>query len=228
MPTEDLSPPYSEPGGSNGAGPSIYRNDSASSYVLPPLPTPTYQHGKLINPHTDSPSCKKLAFPRQHRLTFCDWDTDIESMTLSRGPSASTSYSHVNVDRNNSVTSNNTSGEPIIIGPSSSVATSLYRGDSTVSRVSSLPQEYMDIKMPVPLEEEYSQEQYAEGEYPDDGEPYTDSEEDESMFVNFALLSHLAVRLRDRIPRGTHVKGSIPYPRAFTGKDIVVSAMKRM
>ncbi|TRM58720.1 CNH domain-containing protein [Schizophyllum amplum] len=27
--------------------------------------------------------------------------------------------------------------------------------------------------------------------------------------------------LRDKVPRGTHVKGSIPYPRAFTGKDIV-------
>ncbi|CAG8681770.1 4916_t:CDS:2, partial [Acaulospora colombiana] len=27
--------------------------------------------------------------------------------------------------------------------------------------------------------------------------------------------------MKDRIPRGTHVKGSIPYPRAFTGKDIV-------
>jgi len=70
--------------------------------------------------------------------------------------------------------------------------------------------------MPVPLEEEYSQEH----EY---GEPYADSEEDESLFVNFALLSHLAVRLRDRVPRGTHAKGTIPYPRAFTGKDIVVS-----
>lgn len=148
-------------------------------------------------------------------------------MTLSRGPSASTSgYSHMNVDRNNSITSNNTGGEPIVIGPSSSVVTSLYRDDSTVSRVSSLPQEYMDIKMPVPHEEEYSQEQYPEGDYGEDEGPYTDSEEDESMFVNFALLSHLAVRLRDRVPRGTHVKGSIPYPRAFTGKDIVVSAME--
>ncbi|KAF8902367.1 Dbl-like domain-containing protein [Gymnopilus junonius] len=29
------------------------------------------------------------------------------------------------------------------------------------------------------------------------------------------------MQLRDKVPRGTHVKGSIPYPRAFTGKDIV-------
>ncbi|KAJ7173704.1 CNH domain-containing protein [Mycena filopes] len=48
-----------------------------------------------------------------------------------------------------------------------------------------------------------------------------DEEEDETRFVNFSLLSHIAVQLRDKVPRGTHVKGSIPYPRAFTGKDIV-------
>ena len=51
-----------------------------------------------------------------------------------------------------------------------------------------------------------------------------DEEDDESRFVNFSLLSHIAVQLRDKVPRGTHVKGSIPYPRAFTGKDIVVCA----
>jgi hypothetical protein len=49
-----------------------------------------------------------------------------------------------------------------------------------------------------------------------------DEEDDESRFVNFSLLSHIAVQLRDKVPRGVHVKGSIPYPRAFTGKDIVV------
>lgn len=46
--------------------------------------------------------------------------------------------------------------------------------------------------------------------------------EDSETFVNYSFLSHLAVGLRDTVPRGTHVKGSIPYPRAFTGKDIVV------
>lgn len=58
----------------------------------------------------------------------------------------------------------------------------------------------------------------AEDEYWEDEE-----DDDESRFVNFSLLSHMAVQLRDKVPRGTHVKGSIPYPRAFTGKDIVVS-----
>ncbi|RDB18445.1 Rho1 guanine nucleotide exchange factor 1 [Hypsizygus marmoreus] len=55
-----------------------------------------------------------------------------------------------------------------------------------------------------------------EGEYWED-----EDDEDENRFVNFSLLSHMAVQLRDKVPRGTHVKGSIPYPRAFTGKDIV-------
>ncbi|KAJ7132313.1 Dbl-like domain-containing protein [Mycena epipterygia] len=48
-----------------------------------------------------------------------------------------------------------------------------------------------------------------------------EEDDDESRFVNFSLLSNIAVQLRDKVPRGTHVKGSIPYPRAFTGKDIV-------
>ena len=57
----------------------------------------------------------------------------------------------------------------------------------------------------------------------DEEEYFTDSDDsDPDRFVNFSLLSHLAVRLRDKVPRGTHVKSSIPYPRAFTGKDIVV------
>ncbi|KZT25369.1 Dbl-like domain-containing protein [Neolentinus lepideus HHB14362 ss-1] len=60
-------------------------------------------------------------------------------------------------------------------------------------------------------------------EYDDDDDVYgySDSEDAEDRFVNFALLSHIAMRLRDKVPRGTHVKGGIPYPRAFTGKDIV-------
>ena len=59
----------------------------------------------------------------------------------------------------------------------------------------------------------------------DDPSETSSLEEDDPMrYVNWGLLSHIAVRLRDKVPRGTHVKGSIPYPRAFTGKDIVVSS----
>jgi len=71
LPTEDLYSPYTETGGSNGADTSVCRNDSTGSYVLPPLPHQTYQPGQLVNPHTDSPSCKVLFFPsRKHRLIF--------------------------------------------------------------------------------------------------------------------------------------------------------------
>ncbi|KAF9269288.1 Dbl homology domain-containing protein [Marasmius fiardii PR-910] len=60
--------------------------------------------------------------------------------------------------------------------------------------------------------------------YDDDG--YEEDELDD--FVNTSLLSHLAVQLRDRVPRGTHVKGSIPYPGAFTGKDIVSTILSQL
>ncbi|KAI0322785.1 Dbl-like domain-containing protein [Amylostereum chailletii] len=51
---------------------------------------------------------------------------------------------------------------------------------------------------------------------------------DDDEFANFSLLSNIAVWLRDEVPRGTHVKGSIPYPRAFTGKDIVNTLTSRV
>ncbi|KAI0079115.1 hypothetical protein K474DRAFT_1659617 [Panus rudis PR-1116 ss-1] len=69
-----------------------------------------------------------------------------------------------------------------------------------------------DIKRPLEEQEDY-----------DDGydDLYDPSEEGDDRFFNPALLSHIAVRLKDKVPRGTHVKGGIPYPRAFTGRDIV-------
>ncbi|OCH96297.1 Dbl domain-containing protein [Obba rivulosa] len=73
-----------------------------------------------------------------------------------------------------------------------------------------------DVKRPLELHEDYAGEE--EDFFYDDDDP---SEEGDDRFFNPSLLSHIAVRLRDKVPRGTHVKGSIPYPRAFTGKDIV-------
>ncbi|RDX54148.1 Dbl-like domain-containing protein [Lentinus brumalis] len=71
-----------------------------------------------------------------------------------------------------------------------------------------------DTKRPLELHDNYDE---------DEDEFYEEdpSEDGDDRFFNPALLSHIAVRLRDKVPRGTHVKGSIPYPRAFTGKDIV-------
>ncbi|KAG6872317.1 hypothetical protein C0995_010920 [Termitomyces sp. Mi166 len=55
----------------------------------------------------------------------------------------------------------------------------------------------------------------------DQDEYWNSDDEEPDRFVNFSLLSHLAVQLRDKVLRGEHVKGNVPYPRAFTGKDIV-------
>ncbi|KAK1225868.1 Rho guanine nucleotide exchange factor [Marasmius sp. AFHP31] len=55
------------------------------------------------------------------------------------------------------------------------------------------------------------------------GEEWDEEDYPDETFVNTSLLSHMAVQLRDKVPRGTHVKGSIPYPGAFTGKDIVTT-----
>ncbi|KAF5318404.1 hypothetical protein D9611_013915 [Ephemerocybe angulata] len=65
------------------------------------------------------------------------------------------------------------------------------------------------------------QDQQDQYEFQDDDEFWDEEEEDPTRFINLSLLSHIAVQLRDKIPRATHVKGSIPYDRAFTGKDIV-------
>ncbi|KZT00585.1 Dbl domain-containing protein [Laetiporus sulphureus 93-53] len=72
-----------------------------------------------------------------------------------------------------------------------------------------------DIKRPLELHNDWQDEE------DDDFYDEDPSEEGDDRFFNPALLSHIAVRLRDKVVRGTHVKGSIPYPRAFTGKDIV-------
>lgn len=77
-----------------------------------------------------------------------------------------------------------------------------------------------DIKRPLELHEDYQADE--EEYFYDEEDP---SEDGDDRFFNPALLSHIAVRLRDKVPRGTHVKGSIPYPRAFTGKDIVVCSI---
>ena len=76
-----------------------------------------------------------------------------------------------------------------------------------------------DTKRPLELHDNYAEE---EDEFCEE-DP---SEDGDDRFFNPALLSHIAVRLRDKVPRGTHVKGSIPYPRAFTGKDIVVRTLQ--
>ncbi|KAG6885341.1 hypothetical protein C0993_002970 [Termitomyces sp. T159_Od127] len=48
-----------------------------------------------------------------------------------------------------------------------------------------------------------------------------EDDEDESRFINISLLSHMAVQLRDKVPRADHTKGGVQYEQAFTGKDVV-------
>ena len=138
--------------------------------------------------------------------------TDIENMELY--PASTSGHSFVNVGRNGSIASTNATGEPIVTGPSSSVDTTLYQSDPTLTGVSSLTLQDLGAEIPILLEDYYFQSQYRGGEY---------VEGEGNEFIDFALLSHLAVRLRDRVPRGIHVKNNLTYSRAFTGKDIVVS-----
>ncbi|KAG6808908.1 hypothetical protein H0H92_002394 [Tricholoma furcatifolium] len=63
-------------------------------------------------------------------------------------------------------------------------------------------------------------------------QPYLLDEDDEHgyhgslfslMMVHVSLLSHLAIQLKDKIPRTTHTKGGIQYDHTFTGKDIITT-----
>ncbi|KAG5653612.1 hypothetical protein H0H81_011984 [Sphagnurus paluster] len=56
---------------------------------------------------------------------------------------------------------------------------------------------------------------------PLDGYWEDEEDEDENRFINLSLLSHIAVQLRDKVPRSNHTKGGINYERAFTGKEVV-------
>lgn len=44
-----------------------------------------------------------------------------------------------------------------------------------------------------------------------------------ALGVEWALLSTVALLLRANVPRGIQIKGSIDYPRSFTGKDVVTT-----
>lgn len=59
----------------------------------------------------------------------------------------------------------------------------------------------------------------------DDFEDYEEEgdEQNEMNFFSPSLLSHVSVQLRDRVGRNSHIKGGIPWPNSFTGRDIVVS-----
>ncbi|KAI0924365.1 hypothetical protein AcW2_005263 [Taiwanofungus camphoratus] len=117
-----------------------------------------------------------------------------------------------------SQSSNYLQPQPQAAGQISRSNSSVAHGESSRRswRDNDIVRTLQDIKRPLELHGDWQgdDDEY----YYDDEDP---SEDGDDRFFNPALLSHIAVRLRDKVPRGTHVKGSIPYPRAFTGKDIV-------
>lgn len=60
-----------------------------------------------------------------------------------------------------------------------------------------------------------------DGMYRDDVDG-SEEEENEMNFFMPSLESHVAVQLRDRVERNTHIKGGIAWPASFTGRDVVV------
>lgn len=77
------------------------------------------------------------------------------------------------------------------------------------------------------LDPDFTGDSYWDGDMDGDG-MYRDEEEDsveEENEMNFfmpSLESHVAVQLRDRVERNTHIKGGISWPASFTGRDVVV------
>jgi len=66
-----------------------------------------------------------------------------------------------------------------------------------------------------------------ESQYEDEDEwdEEEDVEVDESRFFNRALLSEMAVQVKDKVVMGRHTKAGIAWVGSFTGKDVVVSAV---
>jgi hypothetical protein len=64
-----------------------------------------------------------------------------------------------------------------------------------------------------------------ESQYEDEEEwdEEEDVEVDESRFFNRALLSEMAVQVKDKVAMGRHTKAGIAWVGSFTGRDVVVS-----
>jgi hypothetical protein len=44
--------------------------------------------------------------------------------------------------------------------------------------------------------------------------------------INPALLSHIAVFVKDNVPRDEHTRGAVPFPSSFTGSDVVSTILR--
>lgn len=84
------------------------------------------------------------------------------------------------------------------------------------------PENAMEEKARMRLELQGRYQNPEDDDFFDDGSEEGDEEANILRFFTPALLSNVAVQLRDKVVRGDHIKGSIPFPNSFTGKDIVV------
>ncbi|CCO29888.1 Rho1 guanine nucleotide exchange factor 1 [Rhizoctonia solani AG-1 IB] len=216
----------------NSPGPT-YRSSS-------PQPFDAYSGAPYIPPNTNNSYTGGSHPPRTTSRTHTNelYHSPVSALSpslganLGRSGSASSSMlSGALIDRTNSKSSNWSANSSLLPGnnyPASTVSYDTTVGNDGVG--------YLDIpsaSSPVADLSYRGDQQYLEDRIAtakgrlelhheeDDLDDYDYSDEDETLFVNLALLSHLAVKLRDKVPRGTHVKGSIPYTHAFTGKDIV-------
>ncbi|EAU90407.2 signal transducer [Coprinopsis cinerea okayama7 len=214
-------PPY-EP------DPSYPDNPYPSQDPQPPEPRPVYHSDAL---HLDSVYQGYLD-PSQSRLTLNDRESEVGTVmsdySMLRPPPA----------RSSAGSDSSYTGLPYLndnAGPStiSNAASSSWNGVTVHARRSPQDDEY-PVAGPSNISHRVTQDLIAMRNFdprallddsPNHYEEYGDDDnfDDPTMFINLALLSHIAVQLQLKVPRGTHVKGSIPYPRAFTGKDIVTT-----
>lgn len=203
------TPEVGMPNGAYGA------SDSASLKAVKPMPRSTLDHlGNVEGIGYDVNSSSGSSFSQE--------DTVILSTSTATTVERGTSFSSSIYSPDSASPPRELHSRPSMTASSHAAETSYasYAGPSRPAEVSRTARHHEEmqrtiasIKAPLELQED------------EDDDDFEDIDEDPDRFVILSLLSHLAVRLRDKVPRGTHVKGSIPYDRAFTGKDIVVSVI---
>lgn len=72
------------------------------------------------------------------------------------------------------------------------------------------------------------EEGYFDEEYEEEYDEEEAEEQNEMNFFSPSLLSHVSVQLRDRVERNSHIKGGIPWPKSFTGRDVIVSMVVQL
>ena len=204
-------------------------NRSVSEYAssAPPLPpkpaihhSPSYSVGGSATTHSPSPS-----------ISVTPSDDAFSFFSSSRRPERDTSLSGTSAT---SIGTTPQTTSPVAMTTSSyttpPVSASLTGVSSPTSVVPAAPTALPDW-VPPHLQRHYavpSTEPLPRGSIEHDhGQDFVDDDfslhsEDADDFFNSSLLSHIAVKLRDKVPRETHVKGGIPYHNAFTGRDVVV------